>query len=74
MFKRIKNLLDISRYTVAEVVNPVSHRTEETDNEYYERTWGYRPATIINPKGTDPFKDFADETPEQPLDDKATRN
>ena len=68
MFKRIKNLLDISRYTVEELkekelVLTVSPHSSTT----------YRPATIIRPD-EDPFKDIADETPQQSPDDTATRN
>lgn len=80
MFKRIKNLLDISRYTVEEVVNPVHQLPGETTEQYYERTWGdpiesstpdmpFRAATIISMTEVDPFKDFTDETPQQSPDD-----
>jgi hypothetical protein len=71
MFKRIKNLLDISRYTVADLRS--SPEPTYTGSGYEEPT-RHQPAVIINPQGTDPFKDFADETTEQPLDDTAPRN
>jgi hypothetical protein len=78
MFTRIKNLLDISRYTVEELVNPMRKQTDETEEQFYERTWGekktkeYRPAQIVNLTSSDPFADY--ETPEQSFDDTAPRN
>lgn len=85
MFKRIKNLLDISRYSVDQVVNPMQKKPDETTEQYYERTWGYteeissstphmpfRAATIVNMKEDDPFNHITNETPEQPLEDTTT--
>lgn len=73
MFKRIKNLLDISRYTVEEVVNhPTTFFTTSGDD--IKVLPNFRPATIINMKKEDPLKDFDDETTEQSLDDTTARN
>lgn len=89
MFKRIKNLLDISRYSVDDFEMRV--RPGETMDKYYERTWGptevtstdpnfeYKidyvpnPAKVINMKAEDPFKELYD-TPEQSPDDSTSRN
>jgi len=49
MFKRIKNLLDISKYSVEEVVNPMAKLPTETTEEYYERTWGEPQITSTDP-------------------------
>jgi hypothetical protein len=81
MFKRIRNLLDISRYTVEELVNPMNKQPDETHEDFYRRTWGYdsprtpkeyRPAQIVNLTTSDPFAEY--ETPEQSLDDTTPRN
>ncbi len=71
MFQRIKNLLDISRYTVEELKNTPTYTTAGY-SEIVANT--FRPATIINMKAEDPLKDFTDETPEQSFNDTATRN
>jgi hypothetical protein len=71
MFKRIKNLLDISKYTVEEVVNkPTLYTTPDNTIEIKE----YRPATIINLKETDPFADIPYETFEPSSNDTTPRN
>ena len=69
MFKRIRNLLDISRYSVEEVVNkPTLYITPDTPVELKK----YRPAQIVNLTTSDPFADY--ETTEQPPNDTTTRN
>lgn len=67
MWQRIKNLLDISHYSVREL----------KDKEFIQNVpihIVHRPASIINAKDNDPFKDIADETTQQSLDDTTTRN
>ena len=71
MFKRIKNLLDISRYTVEELRNPTLYTIEESG---YIHVAPHRPASIINIHAEDPFKDIEDETTQQPSDDTTPRN
>lgn len=70
MFKRIKNLLDISRYTVQELKNPLF----VSDKKNIIHIQSPRPASIINIHAEDPFKDIEDETSQQPSDDTAARN
>jgi hypothetical protein len=76
MFKRIKNLLDISRYSVEEVVNSVHRQPSETQEQHLRRTWGYdepkriklevtssQPmAKIVDITSTHPFDEFQHET------------
>lgn len=71
MFKRIKNLLDISRYTVEELKNTPTYTTSGY-SEIVANT--FRPATIITMTPHDPLKDFEDETTEQSSNDSASRN
>ncbi len=86
MFQRIKNLLDISRYTVEEL------KTEKTivkDNIVYKTTNPYiketkrpqlssSPATqyakIVEIKTNSPLDEFNYGTTQQPLDDTTPRN
>jgi hypothetical protein len=86
MFKRIKNLLDISRYTVEELKSIKYYQS--TTSGYVEvlppvvspkqtmtlsgSSTGM--ATIINMQTEDPFKNFDNETPEQSPDDTTARN
>lgn len=70
MFKRIKNLLDISRYTVEELKNP----TYVIEESGYIHVAPNRPASIINIHADDPFKDIADETTQQSPDDTTARD
>ncbi len=87
MFKRIKNLLDISRYTVEELktsitthdgyirVKPSVTTIKESTGTYpspYEIE--FRPAKIINTIEIDPFTDITNETSQQSPDDTAARN
>ena len=72
MFQRIKNLLEISKYTVEELC-------EKTDwlkyPEYLSEVNNiskYNPATIVDLKGTNPFDEY--ETTEQSSDDTTLRN
>jgi hypothetical protein len=68
MFKRIKNLLDISRYSVEELkTTPPQQATEAPDmpNEM---------ATIVEMKETNPLNYIEDATTEQSLDDSAAGN
>jgi hypothetical protein len=71
MFQRIKNLLDISRYTVEELRTTKETYVSSVD---YIDYGSFRPATIINMKEEDPLKDFIDETTEQSFNDTAARN
>lgn len=72
MFKRIKNLLDISKYSVEELRRPTEKVFTSTNPEPDYVVTPFNPATIINLKTKHPFDEY--ETPEQPLDDTATRN
>jgi hypothetical protein len=85
MFKRIKNLLDLSRYTVEELKQPTptytttgyAHVASKQPSPHYtvstaDSTSGM--ATIINMDPVDPFKDLTNETTEQTPDDTAPRN
>lgn len=83
MFKRIKNLLDISRYTVEELKRPRNNRTSSAflngiidQEELLSSTpdSAYKMATIINMQAEDPFKNFDNETPEQSSNDSTARN
>lgn len=72
MFKRIKNLLDISRYTVEELRQPpapLMYYTSDKDVITSSPVMPFRTATIISMTEADPFKDFIDETPQQSPDD-----
>lgn len=69
MFQRIKNLLELSKYTVEELKQQKFVLSSSGEIEYT-----YTPATIINATEEDPFKDFEDETIEQPSDDTASRD
>jgi hypothetical protein len=70
MFKRIKNLLDISKYTVEELRNT---QHVYTDNGYSESIPStFRPAMIVDLKGTNPFDEY--ETTEQSSNDTTPRN
>lgn len=73
MFKRIKNLLDISKYTVEEIRNA---QPTITTNGYMKvnpiNTGTYNPAMIVDLKGTNPFDEY--ETTEQSSDDTTPRN
>jgi hypothetical protein len=70
MFKRIKNLLDISKYTVEELTEKSPMIFSTNDSVYPNGQ--YRPATIIDLKGTNPFDEY--ETTEQSSDDTTARN
>lgn len=85
MFKRIKNLLDISRYTVEELKQPKGFtwtgvakefNTPASEEKLLSSTPDikYKMATIVDVNPPDPFKDFNNETPQQSLDDTAPRN
>lgn len=71
MFKRIKNLLDISKYTVEELRDkpPMIYHTNQSD---YPHPQIYRPVTIVDLKGTNPFDEY--ETIEQSPNDTTPRN
>ncbi len=70
MFKRIKNLLDISKYTVEELRNA---QPTYTTSGYMEVIPGtFRPATIVDLKGTNPFDEY--ETSELSPNDTTPRN
>jgi hypothetical protein len=49
MFKRLKNLIELSRYSADDFfrVEGVHARPGETMNDYYERTWG-EPVTTVS--------------------------
>ena len=87
MFKRIKNLLEISRYTVEELKSVKYYQSTTSGylevippEPYPEVTWsttssnGTGMATIINMHEADPFKSFENDTSEQSPDDTAARN
>lgn len=69
MFKRIKNLLDISRYTVEELQ---SSSPTYTTSGLAQVTPNWNPVTIVDLKGTNPFDEY--ETTEQSSDDTTPRN
>jgi hypothetical protein len=74
MFQRIKNLLELSRYTVEELrEEPEAFKSSGTFTEFNESPT-FRPATIINMSPDDHLKDFTNETLEQSFDDPAARN
>jgi len=68
MWKRIKNLLDISRYSVDEL------KEKEFVLTVSPHSSTYRPATIVNRKEDDPFKEFENETTQQSPDDTTARD
>ena len=80
MFKRIKNLLDLSRYTVEELTGePEGFKFKEfkkgfnlmsPDTKY--TVIPFNPATIVDLKGTNPFDEY--ETTEQSPNDTTPRN
>ncbi len=70
MFKRIKNLLDISKYTVEEIRQKPSPIIESKGDAFFPST--YNPATIVDLKGTNPFDEY--ETIEQSSNDTTPRN
>lgn len=86
MFKRIKNLLDISRYTVEELKQtrlypqpeypqPQVRPAMEPSSTYtVTEDILFKPATIINMIEVDPFADITNETTQQSPDDTAARN
>jgi len=88
MFKRIKNLLDISRYTVEELKSVKYYQSTTNgfmevvppivvpapDYTFTSSSSSSGMATIINMQAEDPFKSFDDETTQQSPDDTATRN
>jgi len=70
MFQRIKNLLDISKYTVEEIRQKPPTIFNTSGDALFPHE--YRPATIIDLKGTNPFDEY--ETTEQSSDDTTPRN
>ena len=71
MFKRIKNLLDISKYTVEELQGNKTVIVTPTNNTI---SWEgkFNPATIVGLKGTNPFDEY--ETAEQSPNDTTPRD
>lgn len=81
MFQRLKNLWDLGRFTVEEIMKPSQTYTTSgfvhvDQEELLSSTphQEFRAATIVSMKEADPFKDFINETPEQSPDDTATGN
>ena len=90
MFKRIKNLLDISRYSVEDLRTTITTKDQyiqvrpgkkldydaqvEMVGTYPAEPMEFKPATIINMIEVDPFADITNETTQQSPDDTATRN
>ena len=72
MFKRIKNLLDISKYTVDEIRQKEPTVFKASGDSMFPNSHEYRPATIVDLKGTNPFDEY--ETTEQSSDDTTPRN
>lgn len=73
MFRRLKNLWALSRYSVDELRTDVTHAplvttSTGTDLEYRQ----FNPAIIISREQTHPFDEY--ETTEQSPDDSAPRN
>jgi hypothetical protein len=69
MFKRIKNLLNISRYSVEDLINPPEEEIISTSNLKLKT---FTPATIIDLQTKDPFAEY--ETTEQSSNDTTPRN
>jgi len=86
MFKRIKNLLDISRYTVQELRENKTMSTIPSNGLVQIKSLSENPevtytvsnnssmATIIDMQAEDPFNNFDNETPEQSSNDSTPRN
>ena len=72
MFKRIKNLLDISRYTVDEIRQKEPTVFNTSTDSLFPHIHEYRPAMIVDLKGTNPFDEY--EAIEQSSDDTTPRN
>lgn len=70
MFKRIKNLLDISKYTVDELRSNQPTYTTSGLSQVVTSTWN--PVTIVDLKGTNPFDEY--ETSELSPNDTTPRN
>jgi len=68
MWKRIKNLLELSKYSVEDLKEKNVYVSSSSGTIKYT----YTPATIIETK--EPFNQFEDETPEQSPDDTTPRN
>lgn len=66
MFKRIKNLLDISRYKVVNDVEYTAHGAKHKDPKLVlDVKRKPKPAVIVDLKKYDPLTEFSDETTEQ---------
>lgn len=70
MFKRIKNLLDISKYTVEEIRQKPAPVIESREDAFFPST--FNPVTIVDLKGTNPFDEY--ETTEQSSNDTTPRD
>lgn len=70
MFKRIKNLLELSKYTVEELRGEQPTYTTSGFLQVDHST--FRPATIVDLKGTNPFDEY--ETSELSPNDTTPRN
>jgi hypothetical protein len=72
MFKRIKNLLELSKYTVEELQNPKYVVKGDFPLSTINHGTMYNPALIVDLQGTNPFDEY--ETSEQSSNDTTTRN
>ncbi len=70
MFQRIKNLLDISKYTVDEIRQKPPVKVESTEDSFFPST--FNPVTIVELTGTNPFDEY--EATEQSSNDTTSRN
>jgi hypothetical protein len=79
MFKRIKNLLDISRYTVEELKTTPLTTTENKPPTFKQpkrpqlsSTPHNQYARIVEIKSSSPLDEFTHDSAQQPFDDTAT--
>lgn len=72
MFKRIKNLLELSKYTVEEIRHKETTIFHSKGDFIFPHAHEYRPATIVDLKGTNPFDEY--ETTKQSSNDTTPRN
>ncbi len=70
MLKRIKNLLDISKYTVDEIRQKPPVQVTSGGDAFFPST--FNPVTIVDLKGTNPFDEY--EATEQSSNDTTPRN
>ena len=70
MFQRIKNLLELSKYTIEEIRQKPSPVVESKGDAFFPST--FNPVTIIDLKGTNPFDEY--ETSELSPNDTTPRN